>query len=165
MSGCSNIIINYVTNSTYLIWLGVRKKTEKLIKSRKLKKPNCEKKPIKSIKILKKLTFGFISLKLKKPNWTKKKPSQTGKNRVKLVWTGFCPRKPNRIEIGRFEPVSVLDIYIYIYLCYILARIKIQVWFSGSVLIGKVNHEPRMKLVLLFKRVWKYPGKNQSIYI
>ena len=116
MSGCSNIIINYVTNSTYLIWLGVRKKTEKLIKSRKLKKPNCEKKPIKSIKILKKLTFGFISLKLKKPNWTKKKPSQTGKNRVKLVWTGFCHRKPNRIEIGRFEPVSVLDIYIYIYI-------------------------------------------------
>lgn len=31
--------------------------------------------------------FGFISLKLKKPNGTKprKKPSQTGKNQAKLV--------------------------------------------------------------------------------
>jgi len=67
----------------------VSKKTEKPIKPRKLKKPNCEKKPIKPIKILKKLTFGFISLKLKKPNRTEnktepnqKKPSQTGVNRL-----------------------------------------------------------------------------------
>jgi hypothetical protein len=49
----------------------VSKKTEKLIKSRKLKKPNREKKPIR---ILKKPTgsvrfgFSFIGLKLKKPN-------------------------------------------------------------------------------------------------
>jgi hypothetical protein len=61
---------------------------------------------------LKKLTssvridFGFISLKLKKPNqtepnWKKTEPnwSQTGLNR-------FCPNKPNRTETGRFELVS-----------------------------------------------------------
>jgi len=36
-----------------------------------------------------------------------RKPSQNRKNRAKLVWTGFCPKKPNRTETGRFDPVSV----------------------------------------------------------
>jgi len=50
----------------------VSKKTKKPIKP---KKPNREKKPIKLIRILKKkqpvrIGFGFISLKLKKPNRT-----------------------------------------------------------------------------------------------
>jgi hypothetical protein len=60
--------------------------------------------------------FGFISLKPKKPNWIEKtepnwkKPSQikkNRKNRAKPVWTSFCPKKLNRTETGRFEPVSV----------------------------------------------------------
>jgi hypothetical protein len=55
-----------------------------------LKKSNREKKPIKSIKILKKkptglVRFQFISLKPKIPKKTGKKPSQTGKSRAKLV--------------------------------------------------------------------------------
>ena len=46
--------------------------------------------------------FGFISLKLKKPNQI-----QTKKNKKKLSQTVFCPKKPNRTETDRFEPVSV----------------------------------------------------------
>jgi hypothetical protein len=46
--------------------------------------------------------FGFISLKPTKPIRTE----PTGKNRAKPIWTGFCPKKPNRTETGRFEPVS-----------------------------------------------------------
>ena len=80
--------------------------------------------------------FGFISLKPKKPNQTQtgkktepnrkktsqiEKPSKTEKiepnrvktksnrkNQAKPIWTGFCLKKPNRTETGRFEPVSVL---------------------------------------------------------
>jgi len=72
----------------------VSKKTEKPRKpeKKKPKKPNREKKPIK---ILKKPTSsvrfgsGFISLKPKKSNRTqaektRKKPSQTGKNRARF---------------------------------------------------------------------------------
>jgi hypothetical protein len=49
-----------------------------------------------------------------------KKPSQTGKNRAKTEKTElkpekpsqtglnrFCPKKPNRTETGRFDPISV----------------------------------------------------------
>jgi hypothetical protein len=55
----------------------------------------------------------------KKLSQTGKKPSQAGKNRAKPknqakpVWTGFCPKKPNRIETGRFEPVSVRFRFFY----------------------------------------------------
>jgi len=42
----------------------------------------------------------------KKTEPNRKKPSQT-KNQAKSVWTDFCPKKPNRTETGRFEPVSV----------------------------------------------------------
>ena len=38
--------------------------------------------------------------KPKKPSQNRKKPSQS-------VWTGFFPKKPNRTETGRFDPVSV----------------------------------------------------------
>jgi hypothetical protein len=61
--------------------IGVSKKTKKPIKPRKLKKLNCKKKPIKSIKILKKpagsvqFGFGFISKKPKKPNRTQTEPN------------------------------------------------------------------------------------------
>jgi hypothetical protein len=69
--------------------------------------------------------FGFISLKLKKPNRTEPKPEKTESNRKKPSQTkpkpsqtrkkpsqtekpsqtGFCPK--NRTETGRFEPVLV----------------------------------------------------------
>jgi hypothetical protein len=44
--------------------------------------------------------FGFISLKLKKPNQT-----QTGKNRAK---TKPNRKKPSQTESNQFEPVFVL---------------------------------------------------------
>jgi len=104
--------------------LGVSKKTEKPIKPRKpkknTKKPNRKKKPIKPIKILKKpagsIRFRFYKQKTEKteqnPNRKKTEPnqknlSQNRENRAKPVWTGFCPKKPNRTETGWFDPVSV----------------------------------------------------------
>jgi hypothetical protein len=66
----------------------------------------------KPIKILKKLAG---SIRFYKPK-TKKTKTETGKNKnqakaaknqAKSVWNGFCLKKPNRIEISQFEPVSV----------------------------------------------------------
>jgi hypothetical protein len=98
--------------------IGVNKKTWKTDQTEKIKKKkklNCEKKPIKPIRILKKSTgsvrfgFGFTSLKPKKPNRTKtqKNRAKSEKNRAKPVWTSFCSKKPNRTESDRFEPVLV----------------------------------------------------------
>ena len=79
------------------------KKTEKLIKSRKLKKKNRTVKKNR-LEFWKNwpVRFGFISLKLKKPNWTepkqkknKKNPSQTGK---KLNQTEKTELKPSLTE-------------------------------------------------------------------
>ena len=39
---------------------------------------------------------------------------------------------------------------------------RIQVWFSGSALVGRDSYEPRTRLISLFKRVWGYPGKNKK---
>jgi len=47
--------------------------------------------------------FGFISLKLK----NKKKRAKQEKTEAKPSQTGFCPKKPNRTEISRFEPVLI----------------------------------------------------------
>jgi hypothetical protein len=82
------------------------------IKKIKIEKIKSWKKPIK---ILKKPTgsvrFWFYKPKTE-PNWiqteknrkkTEPKPSQT----EKPSQTGFYPKKPNRTETGRFEPVSV----------------------------------------------------------
>jgi len=96
----------------------VRKKTKK---PRKSEKNNWKNRTIKKnrLKFWKnrpvQFDFGFISLKPKKPNrtQTEKNWAKLAKNRVKPknqakpVWTGFCPKKPNRIETGRFEPVPV----------------------------------------------------------
>jgi hypothetical protein len=74
-----------------------------------LKKPNREKKPIKIFKKTYQFGFGFISLKPKKPNRTQTEKNRE-KNRAKPEnpsQTGFCPKKLNRTETGRFEPVSV----------------------------------------------------------
>jgi hypothetical protein len=57
----------------------------------------------------------LISLKPKKPSRIQtKKPEKNRakqeKNRAKPKkpsQTGFCPKKPNQTETGRFEPVSV----------------------------------------------------------
>ena len=108
--------------SFYIVWhiclVGVRKKTEKPIK---LRKPNREKKPIKPIKILKKLTssvrFWFYkpetektksNLNRKKPE---KKPSQTRKtelNRKNRAKPEKTKPKPSPIETNRFELVFIL---------------------------------------------------------
>jgi hypothetical protein len=89
-------------------------------KIKKLKKPRKLKKKTKKTKLWKKTSwfgFGFISLKLKKPNWTqtkktrkktetnRKKTKPNRKNRAKPVWTGFVLK--NRTETGRFKPVLV----------------------------------------------------------
>jgi hypothetical protein len=70
--------------------------------------------------------FRFYNQKTEKtePNRNRKKNEQNRKNRArtektepkpektkpkprKPSQTGFCPKKPNRIETGRFDPVSV----------------------------------------------------------
>jgi len=77
----------------------------------------------KPIKILKKpagsVRFRFYKQKTEKtePNRNQKNKkktepnrknrAKTGKNRAKPVWTGFCPKKPNRTKTGRFDPVSI----------------------------------------------------------
>jgi hypothetical protein len=72
-------------------------------------KNRTEKKPIKPIKILKNpagSVLGFISKKPNRNRKNQKKPSQTGKNRVKLVWTGFCPKnqtEPKPVGLTRFR--------------------------------------------------------------
>jgi len=71
--------------------------------------------------------------KPKKPNQNRKKPrkpSQNRKNRAKPVWTGFCPKKPNRTETGRFDPVSVRFFF----------KKKISVW-----LLFLIKTEPNRK--------------------
>jgi len=111
--------------------LRVSKKTEKPRKSEKNNRKNWSLK-INRLKFWKnrpvRFGFGFISLKPKKPNQTepklkkirkkpsqnrkktepnRKKLSQNKKKRAKPVWIGFCPKKPNRTETGRYELVSV----------------------------------------------------------
>jgi len=77
-------------------------------KTKKIKKTEPWK---KQIKILKKpigsVRFYEPETEKTEPNPNKKKPSQTKKNRAKLVWIGFFPKKSNRIETGWFEPILV----------------------------------------------------------
>jgi hypothetical protein len=40
-----------------------------------------------------------------------KKQIKPEKNWAKLIWTGFCSKKPNQTETGRFEPVPVRFIF------------------------------------------------------
>jgi len=73
--------------------------------------------------------------KPKKPSQNQKKPrkpSQNRKNWVKPVWTGFCPKKPNRTETGRFDPVSVRFRFFF--------KKKISVW-----LLFFIKTEPNQK--------------------
>jgi hypothetical protein len=74
----------------------VFKKTKKPIKSRKLKKPNRKKKPIK---ILKKPT-GSVRFRFFKPGTGKTEP-----NRKK---TGKKPSQTEKTEPNRFEPIFSL---------------------------------------------------------
>jgi len=104
------------------------KKTRKSIKPRKLEKNNWKNRTEKKNRLNRlnfwknrpvRFGFGFINKKPKnrtepKPTKNRKKnrakprkPSQNWKNRAKPVWTGFFPKKPNRTETGRYEPVSV----------------------------------------------------------
>jgi hypothetical protein len=78
--------------------------SKKIKKVRKLKNLNREKKLIKSIKILKKLT-GSIRFRFYKPKTEKTKPNL---NRKKLSQTGKKPSQTEKTKPNRFEPVFVL---------------------------------------------------------
>jgi len=91
----------------------VFKKTEKPIKPRKPEKNNRKNRTVKKNRLNfwknRPVRFRFFKPGTKKTelnpnrkNWAKPK-----KNPVKPIWTGFCSKKPNRTETGRFEPVSV----------------------------------------------------------
>ena len=74
--------------------------------------------------------FGFISLKLKKPNRTQtkktgKNPSQTGKNRASPVWTGFCPKNKSKlVGLNRFWFAFGFFLKIYFNLIIFLIKTK-----------------------------------------
>jgi len=89
----------------------VRKKPENRLNRENWKKNNrknrTEKKPIKFLKKPAGSVQFYNQKNRTEPTKNRKKPSQNGKNRAKPVWTGFFPKKPNRTETGRFDPVSV----------------------------------------------------------
>jgi hypothetical protein len=96
-------------------------------KNNQTKKTEKNKKKInkswkKSIKILKNwlVRFGFINLKLKKPNriQTKKtrKNRAKSKNLTKLISTGFYIKKPNQTKTNQFKLVWFFLILIYFFL-------------------------------------------------
>ena len=104
--------------------------------------------------------FGFYKQKTKKtePNWTEtetdkkpeKNPSQTepnrkkpSQNRAKPVWTGFCPKKPNRTETSRFDPVSVRFRFFF--------QKKNSVW-----LLFLIKTEPNRKWSPLTDLIWNF---------
>jgi hypothetical protein len=74
--------------------LGVNKKIEKLIKSRKPEKNNWKNRTVKKNRPVQ---FGFISLKLKKQNRT-----QTGKNQAKPEKNSKNRAKPSKTSLNRF---------------------------------------------------------------
>jgi len=94
-----------------ILW-GVSKKNWKTKKiKKKLKKPNCEKNLIKSIKILKKPTgsvwFGFINLKL---NRTEPKPEKNQAKQEKTEPNWFAPvfilknrTEPKPVSLNQFQ--------------------------------------------------------------
>jgi len=94
--------LNSFKHNIYWGILG-NKKTKKLIIPRKLEKKKTElwKKPIKSIRILKKPTgsvrFRFINLKPKKLNRTGKKTKKNDSSRFLFL--------NNQTETGKFEPI------------------------------------------------------------
>jgi len=123
--------------------LGVSKKTEKPIKPRKSKKNNRKNRTEKKNRLKfwknRQIWFGFISKKPKKPNRNRKKnraktektepkpekPSQTGLNR-------FFPKKPNRTETGRFDPVSVFFFFKKIISVWLFFLIKTELNWKWS---------------------------------
>jgi hypothetical protein len=81
----------------------VSKKTKKPEKPGKNNRKNLtvKKNQLNRLKFWKNrpVRFGFSFISLKSKNRTEpkpKKPSQIGKKPSQLVWTGFCPKKPNR---------------------------------------------------------------------
>jgi hypothetical protein len=125
----------------------VSKKIKKSRKPRKSEKNNWKNRTVKKnrLKFWKnrpiRFDFGFISLKLKKLNRTqteknrkKTEPNRkkTELNRAKPIWIGFCPKKPNQTETGRFESVSVRFQFFF----------KKIFWFGYFVLI---KTEPNQK--------------------
>jgi len=102
-----------------MLWLeiGVSKKTKKPRKPEKNRKNwTVKKNRLNRLKFWKNRPVRFYKPKTKKTklnrtrtekNRTEPNRTRTEKNRAKPVWTGFCPKKPNGTEIGRFEPVLV----------------------------------------------------------
>jgi len=70
-----------------------------------LKKPNCKKKPIKPIKILKK-PADSVRFQFYKPKTEKTEPNrtQTEKNRAKPAKNQTKPKKPSKTGLNRFCP-------------------------------------------------------------
>jgi len=66
-----------------------------------------KKKPIKPIKILKKLT-GSVQFWFYKPKTEKTEPNPNRKNQKKPSQTGTKPSQTEKTELNRFEPVFVL---------------------------------------------------------
>jgi hypothetical protein len=91
--------------------LGVSQKTEKPRKSEKNNWKNriVKKNQLNRLKFWKNRPVRFYKPKTEKtePNPNRKKTKPNRKNRVKPVWTGFCPKKLNQIKTDRFEPVLV----------------------------------------------------------
>jgi hypothetical protein len=54
----------------------------------------------------------------------KTEPNQ--KNQAKPVWTGFCPKKMNRTETDRFEPVSVWFQFFFVWLLFFFDKNRIE---------------------------------------
>ena len=76
----------------------VSKKTEKLIKSRKLKKPNREKKLIKPIRILKKTDrFGSVRFQFYRHETEKTEPNPNQK-KLKKNQTKLSQTKKNQVK-------------------------------------------------------------------
>jgi hypothetical protein len=91
----------------------VFKKTEKPIKPRKPEKNNRKNRTVKKNRLNfwknRPVRFWFFKSGTKKTelNPNRKNRAKPEKNLAKPIWTGFCSKKPNRTETGRFEPVSV----------------------------------------------------------
>jgi len=92
---------------------------------------------------LKKIWFSYLFFY---KNRTEPKPKKIRKNRVKLKkpsQTGFCPKKPNQTETGRFEPISVFFL----------------IWFS-YLFFYKSRTEPKPKKTKKTEQNWKNRAKS-----
>ena len=98
--------------------IGVRKKPKNQLNRENRKKITEKTKPWKKNQ-LNRLEFWknrLVRFRFYKSGTEPNKTSQTRKNPAKPVSTGFCSKKLNRTETGRFEPVLVF--------------LKKEIWFG-----------------------------------